>query len=303
MGSEVNAVSIIQNVLPGLEIELQRVKELLNELEEDEFNQLRDEADPLFERDSILASFTSRMQRTSRLVLMCLDAAGMRATRDDFQKAWVGFDLADTKYIHDLDVLHSEPYSYLTDMIDGLRLIATGGESPTAQVDLQRLKDVLEATAVLMRKRGIEPEREHDIQQVMADYLAACFPREFIPSPGVPGFIKKFKADTGIRHLKAAVEFKFASNATELKEAVSGIFEDTAGYKGSLDWTRFYSVIYMTEAFEAPARFHADMTRAGAVNWTVIPVTGAGEKQRRTRKGKVEQGELKQAEQDEPKKE
>ncbi len=117
----------------------------------------------------------------------------------------------------------------------------------------------------------------------------------------------------GIRHLKAAVEFKFASTPTELKQAVSGIFEDTAGYKGSLDWTRFYSVIYMTEPFESPARFHADMSRAGALNWTVIPVSGAGEKQRRFRKGKgkvepvepkkAEPVEQKKAEPSEPKKE
>lgn len=47
-----------------------------------------------------------------------------------------------------------------------------------------------------------------------------------------------------MRNLKAAIEFKFAASATEVSNAMGGMFEDVSGYSGSLDRTRFNSVIY-----------------------------------------------------------
>lgn len=58
------------------------------------------------------------------------------------------------------------------------------------------------------------------------------------------------------------------------------IREDAGGYSGSLDWTRFYSVIYQTSAFESEDRIRSELTRAGLVTWTGILVTGAGARRR-----------------------
>jgi len=39
------------------------------------------------------------------------------------------------------------------------------------------------------------------------------------------------------------------------------IREDAGGYGGSLDWTRFCSVIYQTSAFESEDRIRLELTR------------------------------------------
>jgi hypothetical protein len=293
MAPDASTISIIQNALPGLEMELQKVYEALHELEEDEFQRRHSEDYDSAHADSTRDRLPYLLKRVSQLVLMCLEAAGLVATRVDFQNTWKIFDLSATEPIQEYDILYSEPCDYLKNTIEGLRLIANNGESPTETVDLQRLRDLLEATPTFLRKRNMAPQREHDIQKIMVDYLEACFPRGLVSSPTIPGFVKNFKADAGVLHLKAAVEFKFASSLPEVKQAMSGIIEDTAGYKGSLDWTRFYSVVYMTEPFVQPARFRADMARVGALNWVLILVNGAGEKPKHGRKdiGKTEQGE------------
>jgi hypothetical protein len=129
---------------------------------------------------------------------------------------------------------------------------------------------------VLVRKRDVQPKKEKDVQDVMHDYLEATF-TEYRGKVTIPGIIRDFEPDGGVRNLKAAIEYKFADSKAEVSRAMGGIFEDVSGYSGSLDWTRFYSVIYQTEAFESEDRIRSEMARAGTlVTWKTILVTGAG---------------------------
>jgi len=118
------------------------------------------------------------------------------------------------------------------------------------------------------------------VQLVMHAYLAAFFV-EFKKTVTIDGIIRDFKPDCGIRNLRAAMEFKYAATRKEFSRAIGGIFEDISGYKGSLDWNRFYTVVYQTEAFESEERVKAEMTRAGAVTWKTILVTGTGERKQK----------------------
>ncbi|PYV68751.1 MAG: hypothetical protein DMG96_35705 [Acidobacteria bacterium] len=95
------------------------------------------------------------------------------------------------------------------------------------------------------------------VQLVMHAYLAAFFV-EFKKTVTIDGIIRDFKPDCGIRNLRAAMEFKYAATRKEFSRAIGGIFEDISGYKGSLDWNRFYTVVYQTEAFESEERVKAD---------------------------------------------
>jgi hypothetical protein len=143
------------------------------------------------------------------------------------------------------------------------------------------LETMLRKTPALLHKRGIKPKKEKDVQDVMHDYLAAVF-TEYRPSVSVPGVLKDFIPDCGVRNLKAAIEFKFADSPSEVVKAVGGIFEDISGYAGSLDWTRFYSVIYQTQPFESEDRIRSEVTRAGAIiRWQTILVTGAGKRRKK----------------------
>ena len=83
--------------------------------------------------------------------------------------------------------------------------------------------------------------------------------------------------DCGIASVGAAIEFKFVRNKEEVAVAFSGIAEDTAGYKGSKDWTRFYAVIYQAQPFMLESQLRSDLKRIGAATWTPIVVNGPTE--------------------------
>lgn len=135
-------------------------------------------------------------------------------------------------------------------------------------------------TATILHREQLVPTSEHDIQKVMHRALFACF-TEYTDSVTIPGVLKNFKPDGGVRNLRAAIEFKFADSHSELAKGVGGIFEDGGGYKGSRDWTRFYSVIYQTKPFEAEERVRSEMIRGGLLTWKSILVTGDGGRKKR----------------------
>jgi hypothetical protein len=144
--------------------------------------------------------------------------------------------------------------------------------------DLGRLERILRETAMLVRRRGIIPKGELDVQAVMYDYLGAFF-TEYTRNITIPKVIKNFKPDGGVRDLKAAIEFKYAVNDKEVADALSGIYEDMAGYAGSADWSRFYSVLYQTEPFVSENRFSKAISRGGSYSWVPIVVTGSGNRE------------------------
>lgn len=150
--------------------------------------------------------------------------------------------------------------------------------------ELARLERHLRRTAVIVRKRGLTPTGEHDVQKVMHAYLDDNYDT-FTTDVGLPKPIKGFKPDGGIPELRAAIEFKFVDGETELKTAFSGIVEDLSGYAGSKDWTRFFSVVYMTAPYETEGRFDAGLKATGnAARWTTILVTGPGGRPKKAKK-------------------
>ncbi len=110
----------------------------------------------------------------------------------------------------------------------------------------------------------------------MHDYLSACFP-ELRLNPHIGGTLKTFKPDCGIASVGAAIEFKIVHAAEQVAIAFSGVAEDTAGYKGSKDWTRFYAVIYQAQPFMLESQLRRDFKRIGAATWIPIVVNGPAE--------------------------
>jgi hypothetical protein len=96
--------------------------------------------------------------------------------------------------------------------------------------------------------------------------------------------IKDFVPDGGVRDIKAAIEFKYAADKAEVSKALGGIYEDMAGYSGSADWTRFYTVLYQTDAFVSEEAFSKAVSRGGSHVWTPILVTGSGDRKAKKKK-------------------
>jgi hypothetical protein len=131
----------------------------------------------------------------------------------------------------------------------------------------------LEDTAALVRRRGDPPSKESDIQKVMHDYLRTFFP-SFVLNPSIGEALKNFKPDCGIANVTAAIEFKFVETEEDVAKAFCSIAEDTAGYKGSKDWTRFYAVLYQSKPFALRSHFKSGMKRIGATTWKTVLVNG-----------------------------
>ena len=148
-------------------------------------------------------------------------------------------------------------------MVDALRMTVSEEITSEQAWALARLEAMLEDTAALVHRRETPPSGELELQAIMHDYLSACFD-DFIPNRSIEGSIKNFKPDCGIRMIGAAIEFKFAATKEMAVSSFTGVVEDTAGYKGSQDWTRFYAVMYQAEPFLLKSHFQGDLKRIGA---------------------------------------
>jgi hypothetical protein len=221
------------------------------------------------------------------ILLVILEAAGMPESRASLVNRWGGF--ADGKKLeHTNDDPESErsespALNFLEHLIDGLRLTVSETISSEEAWTLTRLEAMLRDTPGLVHRRQNPPADEAELQKIMHDYLSACF-SDFTYNPPIGGTLKNFKPDCGVRTVGAAIEFKIVHTKEEIAVAFSGIAEDTAGYRGSKDWTQFYSVIYQAEPFMLESHLRSDLKRIGAATWTPIVVNGPTERAKRRRR-------------------
>lgn len=258
-------LDVLRRALPGLRILLENANRALN--------QVNDE-------DSYSAyEFSNALHRLYLATTLAVEAAGLPEMCRHLADRWRH---ATAQGMGRLQMLfgdvHSAEFSLLHDFLEGLKAVVGQGLDPVDAYNLKRFEQLLRDTAVFMHRRGVQPKNEADIQKVMDELLYAAF-IDYSPQVPIAGIIKNFKPDGGVRSIKAAVEFKFVRSPQEMRGAVSGILEDTAGYRGSADWVRFYSVIYMTGPYESEARFDEELRRAEAPAWTPILVNGAASKQ------------------------
>jgi hypothetical protein len=196
---------------------------------------------------------------------------------DALIEAWRGFidgkGLRHTNDDHEYEICHSPALTFLERLVKGLRTSVSEAISSEEAWTLNRLETMLRGTPGLVHRRQEAPANETELQKIMHDYLSACFP-DFRRNPVIGGTLKNFKPDCGIASVGAAIEFKIVHTKDQVTVAFSGIAEDTAGYKGSKDWTRFYSVIPgsaihvgepSSKRFEADRRGHVDTDRR---EWT-----------------------------------
>jgi hypothetical protein len=152
---------------------------------------------------------------------------------------------------------------------------------------------MLRDTPALVHRRSA-PATEIELQNTMHDYLSACFP-DFVFNPAIGGTLKNFKPDCGIRDVGAAIEFKIVHTPEQVAVAFGGVAEDTAGYKGSKDWTRFYAVVYQAQPFMLESHLRSDLKRIGAATWTPIVVNGPTEKKAKKKASKPNKARKKNA--------
>lgn len=229
------------------------------------------------EPEAVLSSFLTSVYET---LLIVLEAAGLVQTRGRLIEIWASLEkgggISKTRYDPQYDYLESKPFEYLEKLVKNVRLLASEGLDTRDAYELAVLESVLRRTPVLLRRRNVVPTSEKHVREIMHDYLGALF-TQYKPEIKITGILKDFKPDGGVQNLKAGIEFKFAATPNEVTRAMGGVFEDISGYTGSLDWTRFYTVIYQTDAFESEDRIKSELSRAGTLmTWKALLVTGPG---------------------------
>ncbi len=235
---------VLQNALGELNRLLSRANSALAQVEEEVFGFTRTHQNRTFEEPRL--ALGAILQELHDVLVVVLEAADMPKTRATLARRWREFTSAKdglhrTINYGQFESCESPSLTFLEHMVKGLELSVTGGISSEEAWTLNRLEQMLRDTAALVHQRNVTPKDEHNVQYVMHDYLRACFP-DFTPDPKISGSIKNFKPDCGIASVGAVIEFKIVHTAKDVAVAFSGVTEDTAGYRGSKDWTRYYAV-------------------------------------------------------------
>jgi hypothetical protein len=263
-------IPVVENAVGGLEKVLSEAKSALRQVEREVFG-LASYGDKGGTYDYPLYAMEGHLLDLHDILLVVLEAADMPEARASLIENWKKFTSAKNGLRHTDDngeyqSCESPTLTFLERLINGLRMTVTDEVSSEEAWTLARLEAMLRDTPGLLHRRKISPAKESDLQEVMHDYLSACFP-DFVPAPQIGGTLKNFKPDCGIASVRAAIEFKIVHTKEQVAIAFSGVTEDTSGYKGSKDWTRFYAVVYQDEPFMLESHLRSDMKRIGAAMW------------------------------------
>ncbi len=265
---------VVKNAIGGIDNILSKAKRALREMEYVKFGG----GDDLGSYESPDDAMVYHFDQLYDHLLVVLEAAEMPNARVNLVAKWEEFSKLDKGLRHtdqfgNFDHLTSPVMEYIDHLVSALRMTVSNQLTSEEAWTLTRLEAMLEDGSTLVHRRGKAPATEKEFQDIMQDYLHACF-SDFDPSPKISGAIKNFKPDCGIKSVSAAIEFKLAHTEQEAITAFSGIVEDTAGYKGSREWTRFYAVIYQAHPFLPKSHMKSDMKRIGALTWTPVLLNG-----------------------------
>ncbi len=150
--------------------------------------------------------------------------------------------------------------------------------------NLVLLRRILKGTPKIIADRGIEPQKESDVQREVYNTLIHIFPDTLREIP-IPKEVTTYKPDIGVRSLECAIEYKFVDNEKEAKKFLGGIYEDMFAYEGTKDWTKFYAIIYMTDNFFTQEQINSQLSVSKVKkNWEVILVYGRGQREKRNKR-------------------
>jgi hypothetical protein len=233
------------------------------------------------------AALAGTLEELHDILLVILEAAQMPEAKAALVGAWPKFTSAEdglsrTDIDHEFGYCSSPAFTFVERLIEALRMTVSKQITSEQGWTLARLEAMLNDTDGLVHRRGKPPADELELQAIMHDYLSASFP-DFRKDPHIGGSIKNFKPDCGIASVGAAIEFKIAHTKPQAVEGFTGVVEDTGGYRGSKDWTRFYAVMYQAKPFILRSHLQTDMKRIGAATWKAILINGET-KPKRTKK-------------------
>jgi len=218
------------------------------------------------------------IESASARLAVALDIGHLSGSQAQLAERWKEFSKKGVGYTHyhpDVDWLECPALSYLQNLTSGISVARGKDVDLMERYELNKLELLLEKLPQMLLAEGVDPKSEKDVRTVAHKYLEIYLPQSTTALP-IAGPIRPFKPDAGIVNLKVVIEFKFATDRKEINREIGELFEDTSGYANSLDWTRFYCVMYQTQALISKDRLKAELDKASRKNWTPILVSGTG---------------------------
>lgn len=268
--------AVVANAIGGLDKILAISRDALWELTRNSFTSGRDDDGPIGGFADPEAALGGSLEELHDVLMVVLEASDLPDTKAALVKKWPEFEKVGLRHFYvdqEFEYCTSDAFDYLDRLIKALRMSVDSDLSSEEAWTLRRLEAMMEDTATLVHRRGKAPRTEKQLRDIMHDYLSAAFPY-FRTEPKIGGSIKNFKPDCGIQDVGAAIEFKLAHTKEKAITAFTGVVEDTGGYKGSKDWTRFYAVMYQAEPFIMKSHLQSDLKRIKAATWKAILVNG-----------------------------
>jgi hypothetical protein len=227
------------------------------------------------------------LESAAARLAVALDIAGLPGSQAQLAERWKELSkkkdgVGNTQFHPDVDWLECQALSYLQNVISGIRVARGKDTDLTERYELNKLELLLEKIPHMLFAEHVIPQSEKEIRDVAHKYLEFYF-TQYTRDVQIPGPIRPFKPDSGVINLKAAIEFKYAITREEIHREIGELFEDTSGYANSLDWRRFYFVLYQAQALISKDRLKAELEKASRKNWIPVLVSGAG-----TRKTRIE---------------
>lgn len=284
----------------AIEADVSKAYSLISELEYQDMVASHEAEEPYGEERALTEmELRDMLMSVHERLAFALEYLGMDAALDRVGRRFAAREsrLTELETIPHVDVLYSPALAELVAAYRSLLGCFDASPEPgTSEFALKRdselLRQVLLGTPKLIADRKLDPKNESEVKREVYGVLLHVFPDTVRELP-IPQASKTYKADIGVPHLRTAVEYKFCDTDAELKAALGGIYEDTKGYGGSLDWTRFVAVIYCTDVFITDAQLREELRRVGMPPaWEVVLVTGRGHRERRGRPNSLPKGAL-----------
>jgi hypothetical protein len=279
---------IVKNAIGGLDKILSQARRALWEVEREIYVGYDEDSEDQGGYADPRGALGAQLEELHDVLLVVLQAAQMPEARASLVKAWPKFKSAKDGLRHtdenqEYQDCSSPAFTFVERLIKALRMTVSQEITSEQAWTLSRLEAMLEDTPGLVHRQDKPPADEAALQAIMHDYLSAAFP-DFRKNFQIGGSIKNFIPDCGVASVGAAIEFKIAHTKEKAITAFTGLVEDTGGYKGSKEWTRFYAVMYQAKPFILKSQLQSDMKRIGAATWKAILVNGATRPRARKKK-------------------
>ncbi|MBY4639848.1 hypothetical protein K6L44_07575 [Gluconacetobacter entanii] len=172
------------------------------------------------------------------------------------------------------DFWSSEIYITLDDYFECMVSMVDG----KAISGLGALQSILENTSNIIADRNLDPKNETEINREIRKVVKYAF-HGTVSNTAIPKLIKTYKPEFGVPSLKAAVEYKFATDENEVKRAFAGFYEDMHGYSNTTDYQTFFAVLYTSDRLLNEKQMKAEFKGSLAdMNWVPILVHGSNSK-------------------------